>query len=173
MNTMTQPSPQPSDDGSHAGAARRTFRQAEQWLGDWGLSLVLLGIRWYVGWQFFASGKLKLMDWGSTLALFRDEYHVPLLPPHIAAIAGTFGELAFPLLLFVGLFSRPAALGLFAVNLMVVISYPDLWTFECPAAIQSHLYWGMLLLVPLTAGAGRLSLDARLHATLHALRNRR
>lgn len=157
MNTMTQPSP---NDGSHAGTLRRTRQYVEQWLGDWGLSLLLLGIRLYVGWQFFASGKLKLMDWGSTLALFRDEYHVPLLPPDVAAVFGTFGELAFPLLLFVGLFSRPAALGLFAVNLMAVISYPELWTFECPAAIQSHLYWGMLLLVPLTAGGGRLSLDA-------------
>ena len=39
-----------------------------------------------------------------------------------------------------------AALGLFAVNLMAVISYPQLFSFECPAAINDHLYWGMLLL---------------------------
>lgn len=158
MNTLTQP-PLAPNDRPLPGTLERTRERVEQWLADWGLSAVLLGIRVYVGWQFFASGKLKLMDWGSTLALFHDEYHVPVLPPDVAAVFGTFGELAFPLLLFVGLFSRPAALGLFAVNLMAVISYPDLWTFECPAAIQSHLYWGMLLLVPLTAGGGRLSLD--------------
>ncbi|CAG2135938.1 DoxX family protein [Cupriavidus numazuensis] len=128
--------------------------------GDWGLSAVLLLIRVYVGWQFLASGWLKLQDWGTTLALFRDEYHVPVLPPELAAMAGTFGELAFPLLLFAGLFSRPAALGLFAVNAMAVLSYPQLWAFECPAAIQSHLYWGMLLLVPMMAGGGRFSVDA-------------
>jgi len=158
MNTLTQP-PLAPNDRPLPGTLQRAWQRVEQWLADWGLSAVLLGIRLYVGWQFFASGKLKLMDWGSTLALFHDEYHVPVLPPDVAAVFGTFGELAFPLLLFVGLFSRPAALGLFAVNLMAVISYPDLWTFECPAAIQSHLYWGMLLLVPLTAGGGRLSLD--------------
>jgi len=139
------------------------IQRTSGWLNDWGLSAVLLGIRLYVGWQFFASGKLKLMDWGTTLLLFRDEYHVPVLPPEAAAVLGTFGELAFPLLLFVGLFSRPAALGLLLVNAMAVLSYPQLFTFECPAAIQSHLYWGLLLLVPLTAGGGRFSLDAWLH----------
>jgi putative oxidoreductase len=122
-------------------------------------ALLNLAIRWYVGWQFFKSGMLKLHDWHSTLSLFTTEYHVPLLPPAAAATLGTFGELAFPLLLFVGAASRPAALGLLFVNIMAVISYPQLFTFECPAAINDHFYWGVLLAVIAVWGPGNLSVD--------------
>lgn len=128
-------------------------------LTDWGGGLLSLAIRFSVGWQFFKAGLTKIGDWDSTLALFRDEYSVPLLPPDIAAVAGTFGELVFPVLLFVGLLSRPAALGLFVVNAMAVISYPTLFGFECPAAVNDHFYWGALLLVTLAFGPGRFSLD--------------
>lgn len=129
-------------------------------LSDWGGSLASLAIRFYVGWQFLKAGLAKLNDWSSTLALFHDEYQVPLLPPDLAAYMGTGGELVLPLLLFVGLFSRPAALGLFFVNAMAVISYPQLFSFECPAAINDHFYWGALLLVVVAFGPGRFSLDA-------------
>lgn len=128
-------------------------------LTDWGGSLLSLALRLYVGWQFFKSGMVKLSDWGATLELFRSEYHVPLLPPELAAVMGAGGEILFPLLLAVGLLSRPAALGLFAVNLMAVISYPQLFAFDCPAAINDHKYWGLLLLVLVAFGPGRFSLD--------------
>lgn len=131
----------------------------DQALNDWAGSAMSLAIRLYVGWQFFKSGLIKISDWSSTLALFRDEYQVPLLPPETAALLGTAGELTFPILLFVGLLSRPAALGLFAVNLMAVISYPQLFKFECPAGLQDHFYWGALLLVLVAFGPGRLALD--------------
>ncbi len=129
-------------------------------LGDWGGSLLALAIRFYVGWQFFKAGLTKIGNWDSTLFLFRDEYSVPLLSPEVAAVAGTLGELVFPLLLFVGLLSRPAALALFVVNLVAVISYPALFQFQCPAAINDHFTWGALLLVLLAFGPGRFSLDA-------------
>lgn len=131
-------------------------------LSDWGGGALSLAIRLYVGWQFLKSGMVKVADWDSTLALFRDEYMVPLLPPNLAALAGTIGELALPVLLFVGLFSRPAALGLFAVNLVAVLSYPALFKLECPAAVNDHFYWGVLLLVLVAFGPGRFSLDALL-----------
>lgn len=132
----------------------------EQPLQDWGGSLLSLALRWFVGWQFFKSGWVKISDWDSTLALFTQEYHVPVLPPELAAVLGTAGELGFSTLLFVGLLSRPAALGLLFVNAMAVISYPQLWKFECPAAINDHLYWGILLLVLLMFGPGRAAVDA-------------
>src|SRR5262245_50489486 len=71
--------------------------------------------RVWVSWQFLKSGWLKISSWDTTLSLFQDEYHVPLLPPHLAAVVGTFGELFFPVLLILGIFGRLSALGLFAV----------------------------------------------------------
>ncbi|MEP7245025.1 MAG: DoxX family protein, partial [Gammaproteobacteria bacterium] len=70
--------------------------------------LALLAARIYVTRVFWKSGWIKFTSWGSTLDLFRDEYHVPLLPPDVAAVAGTFGELFFPALLILGLFGRLA-----------------------------------------------------------------
>ena len=51
-------------------------------------SLVLLATRFYVGWQFWKSGWLKVTSWESTLDLFRTEYHVPLLPFLLDNVAG-------------------------------------------------------------------------------------
>lgn len=143
-------------------ALHRSLTRFDVFLGDWGGAVMSLVIRLFVGWQFFKSGLTKISDWSTTLALFRDEYQVPVLPPELAALIGTIGELALPVLLLLGLLSRPAALGLFCVNLIAVISYPQLFKFECPAAINDHFYWGLLLLVLVAIGPGRASLDALL-----------
>lgn len=143
------------------GLARSTYR-FDALITEWGGSLLSLSLRIYLGWIFFKSGLTKIADWDSTLQLFRDEYQTPLLSPEIAALMGTVGELALPVLLFAGLLSRPAALGLFVVNLMAVISYPALFSFECPAAINDHRYWGILLLALVAFGPGKFSLDAPL-----------
>ncbi|MES2149074.1 MAG: DoxX family protein [Pseudomonadota bacterium] len=137
---------------------RSSFR-FDTLVGDWGGSLLSLALRLYVGSVFFKAGMVKIGDWNATLGLFRDEYHVPLLAPELAAAMGAGGELTLPILLFVGFLSRPAALGLFFVNLMAVISYPQLFSFECPAAINDHFYWGILLLVLAVFGPGRWSVD--------------
>ncbi|MBS0446311.1 MAG: DoxX family protein [Proteobacteria bacterium] len=121
--------------------------------------VLLLAARAYVAMVFLRAGWLKVSDWGNTLALFHDTYKVPVLPPDLAAYAGTFGELFFPLLVVCGLAGRLGAAGLFAVNAMAVVSYPDLYTFDCPAAINSHFYWGSILLALVAFGPGKLSID--------------
>lgn len=128
---------------------------------DWLQPLLLLGTRFYVGWQFTKSGWLKISSWDTTLGLFRDEYHVPLLPPDVAAVVGTCGELGFPVLLYLGLFGRLGALGTFFVNAMAVISYRQVLLAEgFEAALGNHVLWGFMLLVLICFGPGRLSLDA-------------
>lgn len=117
--------------------------------------LALLAARLFVGQAFFASGLTKLRDWDTTLALFADEYQVPLLSPELAAVAGTAGELILPVLLVLGLAGRFAAAGLFVVNIVAVISLMDI----APAALQQHQLWGCLLLAVMLWGAGRWSLD--------------
>ena len=123
-------------------------------------ALLLLGTRLWVSWQFLQSGWLKLTTWDVTLELFRTEYQVPLLPPGIAAVAGTFGELAFPLLLIPGLVTRAAALGLSAVNLLAVVSYWHVLGGEgYEAALAQHVLWGYMLAVIVLFGGGTISLD--------------
>jgi len=121
--------------------------------------LLLLAARLYVGLIFFRAGWLKIADWSNTLALFRDTYKVPLLSPELAAYAGTFGELVFPVLIVLGLAGRLGAAGLFVVNVMAVASYLDLFGFECPAGINAHYYWGSILLLLMVFGPGKISID--------------
>lgn len=123
-------------------------------------SPLLLATRLWVSWQFLKSGWLKVTGWESTLELFRSEYQVPLLPPAAAAVAGAAGEVIFPLLLVLGLFARVGALGLFAVNLMAVVSYWHVLGQEgFEAALAQHVLWGFMALVLCAFGAGRFSLD--------------
>jgi len=118
--------------------------------------LALLAARLYVARVFFLSGLTKIQDWEITLALFADEYHVPLLPTELAAYLGTGGELVLPVLLVLGLFGRFAALGLFVVNAVAVLSLGEI----APAAQQQHQFWGSLLIGLLLWGPGKWSLDA-------------
>lgn len=128
---------------------------------------LLVVLRIYVGWQFFKSGLLKLDSWDSTMYLFNNEYEVPLLSPGLAAVLGTAGELVFPVLIWLGLAGRLSALGLQFVNIVAVVSYahvifnPEFGT----GAAADHYYWGLMLLVVMIFGSGRLSVDHLLTRT--------
>ena len=119
-----------------------------------------LAARCYVASVFFRSGLTKLRDFDTTIALFMDEYQVPLLDPTVAAVAGTAGELVLPVLLMLGLGGRFAALGLSVVNVVAVISLSEI----APAALQQHVTWGVLLAGLAIHGVGRWSLDCALVA---------
>jgi putative oxidoreductase len=130
----------------HAGVAR---------LADKVQPLFALVIRLYVARVFFASGLVKLQNWDSTLALFENEFHVPVLPPHVAALFGTGAEILLPMLLALGIGTRFSAIALFVFNIVAVISYPDL----SDAGLKDHMLWGALLLVTLFYGPGKYALD--------------
>jgi putative oxidoreductase len=125
--------------------------------------LAALLARIYVANVFFKSGLTKLRDWDITLALFQDEYKVPLLPPEVAAVLGTGGELVLPVLLLLGLGGRIGALGLSVINVVAVLSLSEI----APAALQQHLTWGVLLAALAVFGSGRWCVDAWLIRLLH------
>ena len=118
-------------------------------------SLAALAIRLYLARVFIGSGLTKLNDWNITLALFENEYHVPLLSPAAAALLGTAAELGLPALLVAGFGTRLAALALFAFNFVAAISYPDL----SDAGLKDHILWGALMLVVAVYGPGKISID--------------
>lgn len=127
---------------------------------DWLAPGFLVVLRFYVATVFFKSGLTKVADFSSTIALFENEYKVPVIPPTLAAYSGTAAELVLPVLFALGLFSRPVALAFFIFNAVAVVSYPDI----SDAGIKDHLLWGTMMLVVLFFGAGRLSVDRLLQS---------
>jgi putative oxidoreductase len=120
--------------------------------------LAALLARGYVAEAFFRSGLTKLRDWDITLALFQDEYKVRLLPPDVAAVMGTGGELVLPALLLLGTGGRFGALGLSVMNVVAVLSQAEI----APAALQQHVTWGVLLAGLAVFGSGAWTLDRML-----------
>ncbi|MBL8483920.1 MAG: DoxX family protein [Rhodocyclaceae bacterium] len=114
-----------------------------------------LCLRAYVFYVFFLSGLTKIQSWDSTIALFENEYTVPVLPPELAAYLGTAAELSLPVFLLIGLGARAFGIALFVFNVVAVISYPDL----SPAGVKDHILWGALIAVVIFHGPGKLSLD--------------
>lgn len=113
-------------------------------------------VRVTIGLVFFRSGLQKLQDWESTIFLFADEYKVPLLAPELAATLGTFNELVMPLLLFVGLASRLAALPLMGMTLIIQFVLGG----ANPAFDKAeHFFWLILLATIVIRGPGKLSVD--------------
>lgn len=122
-------------------------------------ALLLLVARLGIASVFFLSGRTKveglLTIRDTTYELFRAEYALPLIPPDLAAQLATVSEHLFPILLVLGLFTRPAALALLGMTAVIeIFVYPDAWA--------THLSWAGLLLPLIAQGGGRWSLDALL-----------
>ncbi|MDX2028551.1 MAG: DoxX family protein [Alphaproteobacteria bacterium] len=118
---------------------------------NWFQSAALLAARLWIAKTFFMSGLVKIKSWDSTIALFTDEYKVPVLPPEIAAYMATAAELSLPVLLVLGLMTPFAALGLFVMTLVIEL-------FVYPGTTD-HYHWMLLLGVLVTHGSGKLGAD--------------
>jgi putative oxidoreductase len=116
---------------------------------------IALLARFSVGAVFWQSGLTKLDGWhvsDSAVYLFKTEYKLPLIDPWAAAHIGAFSELFFPILLFIGLASRFAALALLCMTLVIeIFVYPDAW--------PTHGTWAVCFLVVIARGPGLFSLD--------------
>ena len=117
--------------------------------------LIDLVVRLYVANIFWKSGQTKIANMDQTVQLFEYVYQVPVLPPAIAAYLATGAELLFPVLLVIGFATRFAALSLTILNIVAVISFPDL----NDAGLQQHIVWGILLFVTLFHGPGKIAVD--------------
>lgn len=132
-------------------------------------SLIAFIARFSIAAVFWKSGQTKVegfaidlvsgtFQWGepklaaSALWLFRSEYHVPLLPPEVAAHLATFAEHFFPVLILLGLATRFSALALIGMTLTIQL-------FVYPDAYPTHGTWIALVLLLLAKGPGRLSID--------------
>jgi len=108
-----------------------------------GLAIDLINGEFHLGWPHLSD---------SALALFKDEYRLPLIPPELAAPMAASAEHFFPILILLGLATRFSALALLVMTLTIQI-------FVYPDAYPTHGVWATVLLVLIAKGPGKLSLD--------------
>ncbi len=154
MNPPTVGSSSPSNATAMIGRVRA-------WLEAAPYSVLAIPLRLAVATVFWNSAMTKLANWDSALALFVDEYKVPLIPPEVAAYVSVSIELTTPVLLVLGLLTRPAAAVLLGMTAVIEI-------FVYPLAWPTHIQWAAMLLVLLCRGPGKLSLDHLLWQRLRA-----
>src|SRR6266852_1313327 len=132
-----------------------------RWLDSVPYAVLAIPLRVAVAAVFWNSGMTKLANWDTALALFTDEYKVPLVPPELAAYMAATVELTTPVLLVLGLLARPAALVLLGMTTVIeVFVYPEAW--------PTHIQWAAMLLVLLCRGPGKLSVDHLIRSKLMA-----
>jgi len=149
----------PSTNAVATGPRARLNQLADRLESLIGHGLIALAARLSVAGIFFLSGRTKVEGFltvtDNAVALFQEEYKLPLLPPELGAHLAAYAEHLFPVLLVLGLFTRYAALALLGMTLVIqIFVYPDAW--------PTHLSWAALLLYLAGRGAGPLSLDRAL-----------
>lgn len=123
-----------------------------RWLDQVPYTLLAIPLRLAVATVFWNSAMAHLANWQTTVYLFQSEYKVPLLPPDFAAYMAASIELTAPVLLLLGLATRPAALVLLGMTSVIeIFIYPQAW--------PTHIQWAAMMLVLLCRGAGALSVD--------------
>jgi putative oxidoreductase len=149
---MTDLSPAAAHSGSVPGRIIQRAIAAMGRIPDW---LIALAARVFPAAVFWQSGQTKVAGFHlkpSAIALFQNEYQLPLIDPVIAAHISAFSEHFFPILLVIGLATRFSALALlFMTAVIEIFVYPDAWPI--------HGVWATCFLVVISRGPGWLSLD--------------
>ena len=117
--------------------------------------LIALAARIFPAAVFWQSGETKVTGWRlkpSAIALFQNEYQLPLIDPEVAASISAFAEHVFPILLVIGLASRFSALALLCMTAVIE-------AFVYPGAWPTHGVWASCFLMVIAKGPGCLSLD--------------
>jgi len=122
------------------------------WLERVPYSLLAMPLRLAVATVFWNSAMTKLANWETAIELFREDYKVPLIPPELAAYLAVSIEVTAPILLMLGLATRPVALVLLGMTTVIEV-------FVYPLAWPTHIQWAAMLLLLLCRGAGNWSLD--------------
>ena len=139
-------------DSAHATAPIGPARAVLDRLDRLPIAIAEIPLRLGVALVFWRSGQTKTANWDLTVALFQDEYRVPILPPELAAILATAVEHAAPVMLLLGLGTRFAAASMLGMTLVIQL-------FVYPQSYPDHLLWLGPLLYLLLRGPGVLSLD--------------
>lgn len=134
-------------------------KTAIDWLDLVPYSLLALPLRFALATIFWNSAMAHLANWQTTLEFFDTEYRLPILPPMPAAYMAIAIELAAPILLVIGLLTRPTALVLLGMTTVIEV-------FVYPLAWPTHIQWAAMMLVLLCRGAGALSVDEILRRRL-------
>jgi putative oxidoreductase len=155
----------PSTSPNALQPAWNLLRQVLRRLDTVPYALLAIPLRLAVATVFWRSAMAKLANWDTALALFADEYKVPLLPPDLAAYMAVTIELTTPVLLVLGLLTRPVATVLLGMTAVIqIFVYPNAW--------PTHIQWTAMLLVLLCRGPGRLSIDHALWQQWHRANGR-
>jgi len=130
-------------------------RRTIAWMERIPYSAIALAARIFPAAVFWMSGQTKVEGWhvtDSAIALFQEEYALPLIDPKIAAYLAAFAEHFFPILLVIGLATRFSALALLGMTAVIqFLVYPGAW--------PTHGVWATCFLIIIARGPGVLSLD--------------
>jgi putative oxidoreductase len=146
------------------GARGAVARFTERIFGFIPSSLTMLALRLALAAPFWFSGLTKWdgffsLSFGAK-TLFAQEFklhilgmEVPYPAPELMATLSGISEVAFPVMLVLGLGARYAALGLLAMTGIIQLTIPDAWA-------NFHLPWAAMALAIMTFGPGKIALDS-------------
>lgn len=123
----------------------------------------MLAVRFWLAVPFWKSGLTKWVSFPTQLSssakyLFNNEFmlHLPGGPypmplPDVMAWLSGMGEIVLPVLLVLGILTRPAALGILAMTVIIQVTVPGGWPV--------HIQWVIAGLIVLVLGPGVFSAD--------------